>query len=449
MHRREYNPRYSFSEPRPNPDWHPGGGMRIGGRYRPGSGRFHAHRGSGYRHGGGRRYDGEYYPGGGYYPQANPAVAGIQIGDKVMPASRFHARRCPFVRGRVVDLKHKKYGDLARVETEDGRIVTVTLDTIKRCGMRTRSNPRRVRRNWVPSHWNECESCGNRCYPHERLCVYCEQAEFDRLPGHMTELKRCPKCDRFACLGGRHCKPRPRGSGPGPYLENPYASRAKAKELARLVESKPGIRKIARRTYSHGTVPREVECELEPLGPSMLLGSRRYGRTKGGMVDSYAKEFDFPAPNEEERKFVVCKGANEIEAVADALPPGRGFKKRLESALSTKRFQGKLPVQKRIDRIMKGGMLTQRQTTAFLKSTDADRLYELAELKRRVDRVFYPSMRKLLMHEEVSEKLRPAPARKKRSTKKKAGKKVSKKKVAAAKKKAKKKTTKKRRRRGA
>ncbi len=69
---------YSFAEPRrSNPDWHPGGGIRIGGRYHPGSGRFrHGDRPSGeYDHGGGRRYRGQWYPGGGHY-EANPALPG-------------------------------------------------------------------------------------------------------------------------------------------------------------------------------------------------------------------------------------------------------------------------------------------------------------------------------------------------------------------------------------
>ena len=67
---------YGFAEPRRNPDWHPGGGMQLGGSYHPGSGRYHHHRRSSreYDHGGGRWFNGQWYPGGGHY-ETNPGYA--------------------------------------------------------------------------------------------------------------------------------------------------------------------------------------------------------------------------------------------------------------------------------------------------------------------------------------------------------------------------------------
>jgi hypothetical protein len=75
---------YRFSEHRPNPTWHPGGGMRIGGEYYPGSGRYHHHnraRGE-YDYGGGRHYDGQWYPGGGHY-ESNPFFGFLSDEDEV------------------------------------------------------------------------------------------------------------------------------------------------------------------------------------------------------------------------------------------------------------------------------------------------------------------------------------------------------------------------------
>jgi hypothetical protein len=71
----------------PSQGWHPGGGMRFGGRYHPGSGRYHSGV-SGYHSGGGRWYDEQWYPGGGHQ-EANPHPRGYGFAEPSTNPSDF------------------------------------------------------------------------------------------------------------------------------------------------------------------------------------------------------------------------------------------------------------------------------------------------------------------------------------------------------------------------